>query len=203
VDDVNWRAAPPASSYSLHLFGLASKEREGWAIFVRSPYSIEYRYSPSPSPSSPFFFNTFFFLFQKICVGFVFLFSSALRHHNMPSFPSPRLSIRSLLPQRNLLPSRSPVCIPYRSVLYYTTYLYSSKRPLYSGRHSAVFVFRNQDTAMYRAAPYSAVIPDSLIPNVVGAHAHAFNIFLDQYTRLSITLVCPDANVDGQCAGKW
>jgi len=156
VDDVNWRAAPPALSYSLHLFGLASKEREGGAVFVRSPYSIEYRYSPSPSPSSPFLPFSFF-LFQKNCVGFVFLFSSALRHHNMPSFPSPRLSIRSLLPQRNLLSSRSPVCISYRSVLYYTTYLYS-KRLLYSNCHSAVFVFRNQETAMYRGAPYIAVL---------------------------------------------
>jgi len=176
VDDVNWRAAPPASSYSLHLFGLASKEREreGQYLFVLHT-SIDYRYSPSPSPSSPFL--PFFFSFSKICVGFVFLFSSALRHHNMPLFPSPRLSIRSLLPQRNLLPSRSPVCISYRSVLYYTTYLYSSKRPLYSNRHSAVVVFRNQDTAMYRAAPYSAVIPSSLIRNVVGPCT--FNISLD------------------------
>ena len=163
MDDVNWRAAPPASSYSLHLFGLASKEREGGAVFVRSPYL--YRLSLFPFPFAVVSVFTFFFSFSKICVGFVFLFSSALRHHNMPLFPSPRLSIRSLLPQRNLLPSRSPVCISYRSVLYYTTYLYSSKRPLYSNRHSAVVVFRNQDTAMYRAAPYSAVIPSSLIRN--------------------------------------
>lgn len=140
VDDVNWRAAPPTLSYSLHLFRLTSKEREGGAVFVRSPYSIEYRYSPSPSPSSPFLL--YFLLFQKNCVRFVFLFSSALRHHNMPLFSSPRLSIRSLLPQRNLLPPRSPVCISYQSVLYYTTYLYSSKRLLYSNRHSTVFVFR-------------------------------------------------------------
>jgi len=106
-------------------------------------FSILYRISLFPFPFAVVSVFTFFFFSSKNCVGFVFLFSSVLRHHNMPSFPSPRLSIRSLLPQRNLLPSRSPICISYRSVLYYTTYLYS-KRLLYSNCHSAVFVFRNQ-----------------------------------------------------------
>jgi len=88
-------------------------EREGGAVFVRSPSSIEYRYSPSPSPLS----------LLKNSVSDLFCFSRALRHHICPliSFASPRLSIRSLLRQRNLPPSRSPISKSYRIVLYYKT----------------------------------------------------------------------------------
>ena len=112
VDDVNWRVAPVYLSCSLRLLGLGSKKRGRASIC--SPSSIEYRYSPSVSPSSPFSP----FSFSKNSVGFVFLFSCALRHH-MPSFPSPRLSIRSLLRQRNLLPARTHMhIVSYRTIFH-------------------------------------------------------------------------------------
>jgi hypothetical protein len=152
VDDVNGeRPRLPCLILFVCSGLLQRREREGQYLFVL--HTLSNIVIPLPLRRRLRFYFTF--SFSKKCVRFVFLFSSALRHHNMPLFSSPRLSIRSLLPQRNLLPSRSPVCISYRSVLYYTTYLYSSKRLLYSNRHSTVFVFR---IAMYWAAPYGAVL---------------------------------------------
>jgi len=125
VDGVIWRAAPGCfvlfSSFVRDCF---KGEREGGAVFVRSPSSIEYRYSPSPSPSSVFLL---FFFFKKISVG-SFL---ALRHHIcllflslslFLSFASPRLSIHSLLPAKR--PYVLVVTYPYRIVPYRTILQY-------------------------------------------------------------------------------
>jgi hypothetical protein len=104
---------PPSTLSCPHrLFGLASKERGRGSIC--SPSSIEYRYSPSLSPSSPFLP----FLLKTLCRICVFVLPCVALPH-MPSFPSPRLSIRSLLRRRNFSPARSPICISYRIVSYY------------------------------------------------------------------------------------
>jgi len=107
VDGVIWRAAPGCfvlfSSFVRDCF---KGEREGGAVFVRSPSSIEYRYSPSPSPSSVFLL---FFSSKKLvsvlssrCVttyaSFFFLF--------LFFFPSPRLASRST----HCSPQRDPTC---------------------------------------------------------------------------------------------
>jgi len=70
VDDVYWKAAL-ACFVLFSSFVRPSKER-GRAVFVRSPSSIEYRYSLSPSSLSAFFP---FFFEKKNCVRPVFCFT--------------------------------------------------------------------------------------------------------------------------------
>jgi hypothetical protein len=150
VDDVYWKAAV-ACFVLFSSFVRPSKER-GRAVFVRSPSSIEYRYSLFPSSLSAFL--PFFFREKKLCQTCV-LFYRALPHYICPHFPSSRrLSIRSLLPQTNLPRARTPLWISYRIVLYYNTYLFSSKRltNLFIQTVTVRYMYSgNQDVAKYRA----------------------------------------------------
>jgi len=159
VDDVYWKAAL-ACFVLFSSFVCPSKER-GRAVFVRSPSSIEYRYSLSPSPLSaslPFFFS------KKICQTCV-LFYRALPHYICPHFPSPRrLSIRSLLPQRNLPRARTPPMdiVSHRTILQYVSlFLKETEKPLYSNCHSAVYVFRESGCSKVPGVRYSILIIQS------------------------------------------
>jgi len=122
VDGVLWSAAPPALPYSLRLFRFTAKEREREGqCLVRSPSSIEYRYSPSPSPSSVFLR----FFFSKNLCRIVFCYSYAF---HMPSFflffffiifSSLRL-VSFLIAPRKETPARSWSrihIVPYRTIL--------------------------------------------------------------------------------------
>jgi hypothetical protein len=162
VDGVIWSAAPPALPYSLHLFRFTSKkrEREGLCL-VRSPSSIEYRYSPSPSPSSVFLL----FFFEKLC-RIVFCCSYALRHHHICPhffpflfiiFPSLPLAfpLDSLIAPRKETPRPLVVPYPYRTVSYYITNVsFSPPNRLtnqpslrnFDGRYSTVYIFEQSES---------------------------------------------------------
>jgi len=125
-------------------------EREGSVC----SFSILYRISLFPFPFVVVCVFTFFFREKKLCQTCV-LFYRALPHYICPHFPSPRrLSIRSLLPQTNLPRARTPLWISYRIVLYYNTYLFSSKRltNLFIQTVTVRYMYSgNQDVAKYRA----------------------------------------------------
>jgi hypothetical protein len=121
VDDVKWRLAPVYSVlFSSFVKACFKGERRGSTC---SPSSIEYRYSPSVSPSSHFYP----FFLSKNSVGFVFLFSRALRHH-MPSF-SFASPLDSLIAPTNKPLDRSVShmhIVSYRTIFQYV-YLSSKK----------------------------------------------------------------------------
>jgi len=162
VDGVMWSAAPACSALFSSFVGVR-REREG-QCFVRSPSTIEYRYSPSPSPSSTVFLP--FFFLKNLC-RIVFCYSYALRHHicaplflfllSFLRFASPLDSL--IAPSKETPPARSPVSISYRTVLYYNTYFllrptdrlkstfssgrYSETRSLQCTRNRPYFVGRS------------------------------------------------------------
>lgn len=127
MDGVIWRAARACfvlfSSFVRVYF---KGEREGGAVFVRSPSSIEYRYSLSRSPSSVFLLS-FSFSKKKLCR----LFFLSVASPRMPSFSnyfspfaSPRLSIYPLLPAKRPYPLVVPNpyrIVPYRTILQYVS----------------------------------------------------------------------------------
>ncbi|KAI0267624.1 hypothetical protein BGY98DRAFT_388733 [Russula aff. rugulosa BPL654] len=105
------------------------EEREGGAVF--SSLSILYRISLFSFPFAVVCVFYFFF-FRKNSVGlssvvlmrcgvttYALLFSFLFFLYSFLRFPSPFLSIHSLLPARRPPPARNPVSISYRIVLYF------------------------------------------------------------------------------------
>ena len=97
-------------------------EREGGAVFVRSPSSIEYRYSLSPSPSSVFLLSFLFLskIVSDLCSFFAsprmpssyFQFFFSLLASPLDSLIAPRKETPLVVPN----PYR---IAPYRTILQY------------------------------------------------------------------------------------
>jgi hypothetical protein len=156
VDGAIWRAACACFVLFSSFVRVCFKgEREGGAVFVRSPSSIEYRYSLSPSPSSVFLLS--FFFFKKKTVSDLFCFSSPLRHHVCPfsnsflPFALPRLSIYPLLPAKRPYPLCSPESnriVPYRTILQYVFFSSPSNKltnQTFSNLDDAQYVFEQSE----------------------------------------------------------
>ncbi len=156
MDDVYWKAAL-ACFVLFSSFVRPSKER-GRAVFVRSPSSIEYRYSLSPSPLSaflPFFFP------KTNCVSPVFCFTvRCLTTYALISFASSPLD--SLIASAKKPPARSysPMdIVSHRTILQYVSLFFKeTDKPLYSNCHSAVYVFRESGCSKVPGVRYSILI---------------------------------------------